>query len=252
MSTQTMEPGEGTPVRYGVVFAVLAIFTALEVFVGTLAGLPPLVKVALLVFLAVVKVTLVLLFFMHLKYDSRLFALPFALGVVLAVPIILIIGLTMKAPIKTGEKEAQAVSATGQVIDVREISFQIQFSQYTAQAGPVTFHIVNGADDMLHEFILIQSDQPADQLPTDDTTGRVKEDAVTIITSAEDIPPSQSRNVTVNLAAGHYVIVCNLPGHYEQGMRVDFNVTGTSNQPASTPESTAQATEPPTQPAAKP
>ena len=98
---------------------------------------------------------------------------------------------------------------------------------------------------MLHEFILIQSDQPADQLPTDDATGRVKEDAVTIITSAEDIPPSQSRNVTVNLAAGHYVIVCNLPGHYAQGMRVDFNVTGTSNQPPSTPESPAQATEPP-------
>ena len=34
MSTQTMEPNEGTPIRYGVIFVVLAIFTALEVFVA--------------------------------------------------------------------------------------------------------------------------------------------------------------------------------------------------------------------------
>jgi caa(3)-type oxidase subunit IV len=246
MSTQTMEPREEAPIRYGVVFAVLAIFTGLEVVVGYLANLPWTIKVALLVFLAIVKVSLVLLYFMHLKYDSRIFALPFALGVVLAVPIVLIISLTMKAPIKTGEKEAQAVNMTGQVIDVQEKSFQIVFSQYSAQAGPVTFHIVNGADDMLHEFLLIQTDLPADQLPTDEATGRVNEDAVNIITTAEDIPPSQSRNITVNLAAGHYVIVCNLPGHYQQGMRVDFNVTGTSNQPPSTPEAPAKATEPPT------
>ena len=39
-------------------------------------------------------------------------------------------------------------------------------------------------------------------------------------------------------------MICNLPGHYEQGMRVDFTVTGTSNEPPSTPESTP-ASEPP-------
>lgn len=250
MSTQTMEPRSEAPIRYGVVFAVLAIFTGLEIVVGYLATLPTAIKISLLIFLAVVKVSLVLLFFMHLRYDSRIFALPFALGVVLAVPIILAINLTMKAPIKTGEKEAQAVNATGQVIEVKEVSFNIALSQYTAQAGPVTFHIVNGADDMLHEFIFIQTDHPASELPTDEATGRVKEDAVTIIAAAEDIPPSSSRNMTINLAAGHYVAVCNLPGHYQQGMRIDFNVTGTSNQPPSTPEEPAQATEPATQPPA--
>jgi caa(3)-type oxidase subunit IV len=250
MSTQTMEPRSAAPIRYGVVFAVLAIFTGLEIVVGYLATLPTGIKVTLLIFLAIVKVSLVLLFFMHLKNDSRIFALPFALGVVLAVPIVLAINLTMQAPIKTGEKEAQAVNATGQVIEVKEVSFKITMSQISAQAGPVTFHIVNGADDMLHEFIFIQSDLPADELPTDEMTGRVQEEAVTIIAAAEDIPPSSSRNITVNLAAGHYVAVCNLPGHYQQGMRIDFNVTGTSNQPPSTPEepaSTEAPTEAPTQ-----
>ncbi|MFT3894213.1 MAG: sulfocyanin-like copper-binding protein [Anaerolineales bacterium] len=96
---------------------------------------------------------------------------------------------------------------------------------------------------MLHEFIIIQTDLPADELPTDEMTGRVVEDSVTIITAAEDIPPSDSRDLTVNLGAGHYVMVCNLPGHYQQGMHMDFTVTRTSNELPSTPESTAQPTD---------
>ena len=124
---------------------------------------------------------------------------------------------------------------------MREVSFQIQMSQTSAQAGPITFHIVNGADDMLHEFIIIQTDAPAGELPSDES-GRVIEDAVTIITAAEDIPPSNSRDIRVNLAAGHYVMICNLPGHYQQGMRVDFTVTGTYSEPPSTPKSTPAPT----------
>jgi caa(3)-type oxidase subunit IV len=248
MSTQAVE--ERRSVTFGVVFGILAIFTILEIAIGYIAGLPPAIKTSVLVFLAIVKVALVLLFFMHLKFDSRLFALPFALGIVLAIPISLIIGLTLQAPVSTEFKEAQAVNAaTGQVIDVKEVSFRIHLSQDHANAGPITFHIVNGADDMLHEFIIIKTDEPPGELPTD-MSGRVEEDAVTIIAAAEDIPPSNSRNLTVNLAAGQYVIVCNLPGHYLQGMRVEFTVTGTSNEPPSTPESIPATEEPTSMPEA--
>jgi uncharacterized cupredoxin-like copper-binding protein len=30
--------------------------------------------------------------------------------------------------------------------------------------------------------------------------------------------------LAANLEAGHYVLVCNLPGHYQGGMRVDLTV----------------------------
>jgi caa(3)-type oxidase subunit IV len=225
---------------FGVVFIVLAVFTALEIAIGYLPSLPHTIKLAVLIFLAVVKVSLVLLYFMHLRFDSKIFALPFGLGLVLIVPIALIIGFTAN-PEPLHEQES-ALSATGTVIDVSEVSFQIRMSQTTATAGPITFHIVNGADDMLHEFIIIKTDAPAEELPTN-MMGRVDEEAVTIMTAAEDIPPANSRNITVNLGAGHYVMVCNLPGHYLQGMRIDFEVTGTSNEAASTPESPAQPTE---------
>jgi caa(3)-type oxidase subunit IV len=241
---QTMNREERRSLTFGVVFAVLAIFTLLEIAVGYLPNLPRSLKLAVLIFLAVVKVALVLLYFMHLKFDSRIFALPFALRIVLTIPLALIVGFTMNA--KPSNAEPEGLSATGQVIDVKEVSFQIRMSQNNAQTGPVTFHIINGADDMLHEFIIIKTDAPAGDLPTD-MMGRVDEDAVTIVTAAEDIPPSNSRNITVNLDAGHYVMICNLPGHYLQGMRVDLTVTGTSNEPPSTPESIPQPTDAPTQ-----
>lgn len=225
--------------KYWVVFAILAVFTGLEVATAYLPALPAGVKIAVLGFLAVVKVALVLLYFMHLRFDSRMYALPFVLGIVLALPLLLIVGLSQK-PLPV-QPEASGVNATGQVIDVTLVSFQVKLSQDSANAGPVTFHIVNNAADILHEFILIQSDEPASELPTD-MMGRVAEDDVTIITAAEDIPPSQSVNLPVTLGAGHYVLICNLPGHYQQGMRVDFTVTGTSSEPASTPESTPQPT----------
>ena len=238
MSTQTVEQRPAP--QYWIVLAVLVIFTALEAGTAYLPTLPIAVKVGLLVFLAVVKIALVLLYFMHLKFDSRIFVLPFALGVVLVISLLLIVGLTMNQATLTASAEDAAVSTTGQVVNVSEVSFRIHMSQDHALAGPITFHIVNGADNMLHEFLLIKTDLPADELPTDES-GRVMEDAVTIITTEENIPPSQARNMSVNLAAGHYVMICNLPEHYLQGMHVEFTVTGNTVGTPTIPESTPQA-----------
>lgn len=238
MTTQTIDE-RATP-QYGIIFAVLAIFTALEAGTAYLPNLPVGIKVAVLVFLAVVKVLLVLLYFMHLKFDSKIFALPFGLGIVLITPLFLIVGLTMNQSPVTASAESAPVNSSGQIIDVTEVSFNIHMSQITAQAGPMTFHIVNGADDMLHEFIIIKTDSAPENLPTN-MMGRVQEDAVTIITAAEDIPPANSRNINVNLASGHYVMICNLPGHYLQGMRVEFTVTGNQVGTPTTPESTPVA-----------
>ena len=40
----------------------------------------------------------------------------------------------------------------------------------------------------------------------------------------EDIAPGTGANLTVNLPAGTYAVVCNLPGHYGQGMHADLTV----------------------------
>src|SRR5512138_3678080 len=98
MSTQTIEPQTSASPHYEIVFAVLVIFTLLEAGTAYLAGLPPAVRIGLLAFLALVKAALVLLYFMHLKLDNRLFALPFVLGLVLVIPLLLIVSLSTPLP----------------------------------------------------------------------------------------------------------------------------------------------------------
>ena len=78
--------------NYGLVFLVLAIFTAVEVGVSYLSQN---IKIPVLLLLSGVKATLVLLYFMHLKSDSRLFAMFFVLGLALIIPLLLIFTVVM-------------------------------------------------------------------------------------------------------------------------------------------------------------
>ena len=46
-----------------------------------------------------------------------------------------------------------------------------------------------------------------------------------MVDEAEDIAPSTTATLPIDLEAGSYVIICNLPGHYQQGMNVGLKVT---------------------------
>jgi cytochrome c oxidase subunit 4 len=65
---------------YLIVFAWLAAMTAIEVLVAALP-LPELVTVIVLVVLAIIKAALVVLYYMHLRYDSAYY------WIILLVPI---------------------------------------------------------------------------------------------------------------------------------------------------------------------
>ena len=81
--------------NYFAVFAILAIFTAIETAVSYVQQAA--IKLPVLVVLAGIKAALVLLYFMHLRSDSRLFSYLFIAGCVLAVPLILVISVVMPA-----------------------------------------------------------------------------------------------------------------------------------------------------------
>ena len=40
-----------------------------------------------------------------------------------------------------------------------------------------------------------------------------------------DIAPGDTPELELSLDAGHYVLICNLPGHYTQGMHSEFEVS---------------------------
>jgi uncharacterized cupredoxin-like copper-binding protein len=99
--------------------------------------------------------------------------------------------------------------------------YSIQLSSATAPAGSVTFTVTN-AGTMVHEFVVLKTDIAAADLPL--VNGAVAEANFTKMGEVADIAAGASGTLTVTLAAGHYAIICNLPGHVVAGMVVDLTV----------------------------
>jgi uncharacterized cupredoxin-like copper-binding protein len=110
-------------------------------------------------------------------------------------------------------------------IGVTESDYKIVPEESSAAAGELTFDIHNDAEQT-HEFVVFKTDLAADQLPTNED-GDVDEEGegVEAIDEIEDIEGGTDQSLTVTLDAGDYVFICNLPGHYRQGMHVSFTVT---------------------------
>lgn len=76
-----------TPRKYVIVFAWLAVLTVIEVAVAAVS-MPEAIKIGILVTIAVIKALLVVLYFMHLRYDSLWY------WVILIVPMFFVVLLT--------------------------------------------------------------------------------------------------------------------------------------------------------------
>ena len=92
----------------------------------------------------------------------------------------------------------------------------------TAPAGPVTFAIKNIGMNV-HEFVVIKTDMKADALPV--TDGVVDESALTVVGQVENIALRATPTLDVELAPGHYALICNIKDHYGAGMHADFEAS---------------------------
>jgi uncharacterized cupredoxin-like copper-binding protein len=114
-----------------------------------------------------------------------------------------------------------AGGSAGGSIDVALSEWKVAPSAAKAKAGEVTFNATNkGATQ--HELVVIKSDAAPDKLPQ--ASGAVDEKAVTVAGRVAALDAGKSGTVKATLAAGKYVLVCNLPAHYGQGMTTAFTV----------------------------
>ncbi len=117
-----------------------------------------------------------------------------------------------------------SASANGTTINVTETSYKFELAPSSAKAGPITFHVINKAPDIAHDFVVIQTDTPAGKLPVA-SSGLVDEaKAGKVLGSIKGVPTGGSKDLTLNLAAGHYALICDLPGHYQLGMYADLTI----------------------------
>jgi uncharacterized cupredoxin-like copper-binding protein len=102
----------------------------------------------------------------------------------------------------------------------------IRMSDAAATEGPVSFIVTNEGTET-HEFVVLQTDIPAAAFPIVSFEGeknRIDEDARGVVNAGEtgDMEPGTTMMMTLDVSRGHYAIVCNLPGHYANGMHKDF------------------------------
>jgi uncharacterized cupredoxin-like copper-binding protein len=107
-----------------------------------------------------------------------------------------------------------------------EKDFAISLSPTTVDAGKVTFDVTNNGPSV-HEFVVFKTDLAADQLPLSKDGSQVDENGsgVTHVDEIEDVKSGSTQTLQVQLQAGKYVVICNLPGHYKLGMHAPLTVS---------------------------
>jgi uncharacterized cupredoxin-like copper-binding protein len=154
---------------------------------------------------------------------------------------ILIIGVTWIGPVEAHRDRVEAQpsasdtaasasatsKSTGGPVTVALDQWSITPAASQVVSGPVTFRVSNDGS-ITHEFVVMKTDTPAADLPIGSFEGqqpRVNENtAGTNVGETGDMDAGATKTVTLDLQPGHYVFMCNLPGHYGSGMHTDFTV----------------------------
>ena len=142
----------------------------------------------------------------------------------LALPLAAIATLLAMPPAPVAAQETVAVSLT---------EFAVAADPGSAGAGPVTFQVSNDGS-IVHDLLVIRTDLAPDALPLDEDGFMVDEERVEVVASSAELGSGQAAEVSSALEAGSYVLICNIPTHYQAGMWLGFPVT-LMREPTATP-----------------
>ena len=123
-----------------------------------------------------------------------------------------------KTPAKMPTANAPVAADAGKVT-VTTTEFAFAPTAITAKAGKLKITLDNQGK-IPHELVVLKSDQAAGALKV--SGGRVSEKS-----SAGEVSETAggtTKSSTVTLKPGRYVYVCNIPGHYADGMRGTLTV----------------------------
>jgi len=124
------------------------------------------------------------------------------------------------------ETEA-AGGAGGKTLEIKMGEFYFEPSSATAKAGQTTIEAPNEGS-VEHELVLFKTNADPASLPTE-ANGEVDEEKLD--KEAEeageiaDVEAGDTKSEEFDLSPGKYVMFCNLPGHYAQGMYGTVTVT---------------------------
>src|SRR5438132_10675844 len=112
-----------------------------------------------------------------------------------------------------------AEAPTGSQVVAELADYKITVNVPSVKAGAIKIGVRNlGA--MEHSFQVLKTDIPPDKLPVDGASAKAKEDGK--VGEIASIPAGKSSAVTLDLAPGKYVFICNIARQYQLGMHAGF------------------------------
>lgn len=221
-----------TPGTYAKIAAVLVAVTALEVGIFYVEAFQDLL-IPVFIMLSLLKFVLVAMFYMHLRFDSRLFTGFFAGGLLLATALTLaLMALAGAGGGTTGVEAGQdgVVDGDGDpgdgVVDanvthrVRAVGDNLRFDTdaMTAAAGTeVVLSFENPATTQQHNWVLVENGSKDDvanaAVMAGPTQGWVPDDP-RVIAHTGLLGPGGSETLTFTAPGpGTYQFLCTFPGH---------------------------------------
>jgi len=110
-------------------------------------------------------------------------------------------------------------------VDVTLDEFHITTPKSVLPGGKLAF-VVHNAGSSPHELVVFRTKLTAKRLPRrpDGDANEESRLLTGVVDSGASLAPNQTKVFVATLPPGHYVAVCNLPGHYRLGMRIDLTV----------------------------
>jgi uncharacterized cupredoxin-like copper-binding protein len=129
--------------------------------------------------------------------------------------VILVIAAVIGVGVSTRSSSVKTVAT----VHVTERDYRVDLDTTHVPAGKVRLSVQN-AGLVEHELVVFRTDMRESAMPMGDGL-KVDEEARGIThldPEAENIRHGQTKTIVVDLTPGRYVLICNLPGHYAQGM----------------------------------
>jgi uncharacterized cupredoxin-like copper-binding protein len=131
--------------------------------------------------------------------------------------------LALAVPLTVARR--QEPTPRGTPVDVLLEDFKVRRDAAFVPAGTVRFRVLNQGPTS-HELIVVRTDRAPDKLPLQRDGLTVDEEGpgVELLGEAEGLDIDDRQTLVLALRPGHYVLYCNLEGHYLGGMYAALTV----------------------------
>ena len=131
--------------------------------------------------------------------------------------VLVLAALALAVPLTVARR--QEPTPSGIPVNVLLEDFRVRLDTADVPAGTVRFRIL-GQGPTSHEFIVVRTDRAPGKLPLqpDGLTVGEERKGIDFLEEVEGLDIDDRQTLVLDLAAGNYVMYCNLEGHYLGGM----------------------------------